>query len=163
MYGMYLWNSLWYMEIMSCCFLTTQVKEDVGQDKDRNPGFKRTYRQESRGIIFIEIGALGTDEISGVSMSDFDFVWLYEGEGRRQWHPTPVLLLGKSHGRRSLVGCSPWGCQESDMTERFTFTLHFQTLEKEMATHSSVLAWRSQGPGEPGGLPPMGSHRVRHD
>ena len=43
--------------------------------------------------------------------------------GRRQWHPTPVLLPGKSHGRRSLVGCSPWGRQESDMTERLHF--HF--------------------------------------
>ena len=41
---------------------------------------------------------------------------------RRQWHPTPVLLPGESHGWRSLVGCSPWGCYESDMTER----LHFQ-------------------------------------
>ena len=37
---------------------------------------------------------------------------------RRQWHPTPVLLPGKSHGRRSLVGCSPWGCKESDTTEQ---------------------------------------------
>ena len=37
---------------------------------------------------------------------------------RRQWQPTPVLLPGKSHGRRSLAGCSPWGCKESDMTER---------------------------------------------
>ena len=36
---------------------------------------------------------------------------------RRQWHPAPVLLPGKSHGRRSLVGCSPWGCKELDMTE----------------------------------------------
>ena len=42
---------------------------------------------------------------------------------RRQWQPTPVLLPGKSHGRRSLVGCSPWGCQESDTTERLHF--HF--------------------------------------
>ena len=42
---------------------------------------------------------------------------------RRQWHPTPVLLPGKSHGQRSLVGCSPWGRQESDMTERLHF--HF--------------------------------------
>ena len=40
---------------------------------------------------------------------------------RRQWHPTPVLLPGKSHGWRSLVGCSPWGCEESDMTERLHF------------------------------------------
>jgi len=42
---------------------------------------------------------------------------------RRQWHPTPVLLPGKSHGRRSLVGCSPWGRTESDTTERLHF--HF--------------------------------------
>ena len=41
----------------------------------------------------------------------------------RQWHPTPVLLPGKSHVRRSLVGCSPWGCEELDMTERLPF--HF--------------------------------------
>ena len=75
---------------------------------------------------------------------------------RRQWQPTPVLLPGKSHGWRSLVGCSPRGCKESDMTER----LHFHALEKEMATHSSVLAWRIPGTGEPGGLQSMGSHRV---
>ena len=45
----------------------------------------------------------------------------------------------------------------------FTFTFHFHVLEKEMATHSSVLAWRIPGMGEPGGLPSMGSHRVGHD
>ena len=45
----------------------------------------------------------------------------------------------------------------------FTFTLHFYALEKEMAAHSSVLARRIPGTGEPGGLPSMGSHRVRHD
>ena len=45
----------------------------------------------------------------------------------------------------------------------FTFTFHFHALEKEMATHSSVLAWRILGTGEPGGLPSMGSHRVEHD
>ena len=45
----------------------------------------------------------------------------------------------------------------------FTFTFHFHALEKEMATHSSVLAWRLPGTGEPGGLPSMGSHRVGHD
>ena len=42
---------------------------------------------------------------------------------RRRWHPTPALLPGKSHGRRSLVGCSPWGLEESDTTERLHF--HF--------------------------------------
>ena len=45
---------------------------------------------------------------------------------RRQWHPTPVLLPGKSHGRRSLVGCSPWGRVESDMAKRLHF--HFSLL-----------------------------------
>ena len=45
----------------------------------------------------------------------------------------------------------------------FTFTFHFNALEKEMATHSSVLAWRIPGTGEPAGLPFMGSHRVGHD
>ena len=45
----------------------------------------------------------------------------------------------------------------------FILTFHFPALEKEMATHSSVLAWRIPGTGEPGGLPSMGSHRVGHD
>ena len=45
----------------------------------------------------------------------------------------------------------------------FTFNFHFHALEKAMATHSSVLAWRIPGTGEPGGLPSMGLHRVRHD
>ena len=45
----------------------------------------------------------------------------------------------------------------------FTFTFHFHALEKEMATHSSILAWRISGTGEPGGLPSIGSHRVGHD
>ena len=45
----------------------------------------------------------------------------------------------------------------------FTFTFHFHALEKEMAAHSSVLAWRIPGTGEPGGLPSVGSHRVAHD
>ena len=88
----------------------------------------------------------------------YRFIW------RRQRYPTPVLLPGESHGRRSLVGCSPWGREESDTTERLHF--HFSVsciLEKEMATHSSVLAWRIPGTGEPGGLPSMGSHRVGYD
>jgi len=60
---------------------------------------------------------------------------LYTFYRRRQWHPTPVLLPGKSHGRRSLVGCSPWGRYKSDMTER----LHF---------HSS-LSYIGEGNGNP--------------
>ena len=55
------------------------------------------------------------------------------------------------------------GRKESDMTERLHFHFHFHELEKQMATPSSVLAWRIPGMGEPGGLPSMGSHRGGHD
>ena len=68
-------------------------------------------------------------------------VWL------RHCEHTPVLFVSKSR------------TQLSD----FTFTFHFHALKKEMATHSSVLAWRIPGTDEPGGLPSMGSHRVGHD
>ena len=82
---------------------------------------------------------------------------------RRQWHPTPVLLPGKSHGQRSLVGCRPWVARSQTQLNDFTFTFHLHALEKEMATHSSVLAWRIPGTGEPAALPSPGSHRVGHD
>ena len=61
------------------------------------------------------------------------------------------------------MGCSPWGREESDTTERLHFTFHFHAWEKEMATHSSVLAWRISGTGEPGELLSLGSHRVGQD
>ena len=86
-------------------------------------------------------------------------MWLFDR--RRQQQATPVLLPRKSHGWRSLVGCSPWGHYESVATEQLHF--HFHAMEKEMATHSSVLAWRIPGTAQPGGLPSLGSHRVGHD
>ena len=107
---------------------------------------------------------------------------------RRQWHPTPVLLPGKSYGRRSLVGCSPWGPEESDTTEQLPFHFHWVSLvvqkvkklfavqetwiqslgqedplKKGMATHSSILAWRMPWIEEPGGLQSMGSQRVGYN
>ena len=57
-----------------------------------------------------------------------------------------------------------WGRRESDTTERLISSdLIYLPMEKEMATHSSVLAWRIPGMGEPRGLPSLGSHRVRQD
>ena len=64
---------------------------------------------------------------------------------------------------RSLVGCSHGVAKSRTRLSDFTFTFHFHALEKEMATYSSVLAWRIPGMGEPSGLPSMGSHRVGHD
>ena len=61
------------------------------------------------------------------------------------------------------MGCSSWGREESDTTERLPFHFSLSALEKEVATHSNVLAWRIPGTVEPGGLPSMGSHGVRHD
>jgi len=78
-----------------------------------------------------------------------------------EWHPTPVLLPGQSHGcRKAAVHGVAEGWIRLSV---FTFTFHFHALEKGMATHSSVLAWRIPGTGEPSGLPSMGSHRVGHD
>ena len=65
-----------------------------------------------------------TGFIRGVWYDSVSLLLSFHGNRqRRQWHPTPVLLPGKSHGQRSLVGCSPWGRKESDTTERLHF--HF--------------------------------------
>ena len=87
----------------------------------------------------------------------------YRAFWRRQWQPTPVLLPGKSHGRRSLLAAVHGVTKSRTGLSNFTFTFHFHALEEEMATHSSVLAWRIPGTGEPGGLPSLGSYRVGHD
>ena len=89
---------------------------------------------------------------------------------------TPVSSFGEGNGNPLQYSCleSPvdggawWATvhgvsKNQTRLRNFTFTFHFWALEKEMATHSSVLAWRIPGTGEPGGLPSMRSHRVRHD
>ena len=88
-------------------------------------------------------------------------VFLYTSN-QRQWHPTPVLLPGESHGWRNLATVHGVARSWTWLSD-FTCTFHFHALEKEMATHSSVLAWRIPGMGEPGGLPSLGSHRVGHN
>ena len=82
-----------------------------------------------------------------------------------------LLNGGWEHGRRKgthVFFGARWAAvhgvaKSQTRLSDFTFTFHFHALEKEMATHSSVLAWRIPGTGEPGGLPSMGSHRVGHD
>ena len=90
-----------------------------------------------------------------------------------------VFLPGESQGRGSLVGCCLWGRTELDTTEAtwqqqqqyvqstllspFHMFSHLIMTQKEMATHSRVLAWRIPGTVEPGGLLSVGSHRVGHD
>ncbi len=69
------------------------------------------------------------------------------------------IVKDREAWRAAVHGVAKSGTRLSD----FTFTFHFHALEKEMATHSSVLAWRIPGTEEPGGLLSMGSHRVGHD
>ena len=88
----------------------------------------------------------------------------------------PGPLDGEGHGtplqhfclENPLDGGAWWAAVRGVAKSRtrlidFTFTFHFHALEKEMATHSSVLAWRIQGTGQPHGLPSTGSHRVGHN
>ena len=83
---------------------------------------------------------------------------------RRQWHPTPVLLPVESHGRRSLVSCSPWGHKESDTTERLHFDFSLSCIGEVNGTPLQCSCnWKIPGTEEPGGLLSMGSHRVGHD
>ena len=78
----------------------------------------------------------------------------------------PGLYPHNTHPRAKAIVTSQAGHGVSKSRTRlsnFTFTFYLPALEKEMATHSSVLAWRIPGMGEPGGLPSRGSHRVGHD
>ena len=91
-------------------------------------------------------------------------------------NPVNMPRLGEGDGAPLQYSClessmdgGPWWAAVHGVAKSWTqlsdfpFTFHFHALEKEMATHSSVLAWRIPRTGEPGGLPSLGSHRVGHD
>ena len=93
----------------------------------------------------------------------YNYSQLTYHDWRRQWHPTPVLLPEKSHGRRSLEGYSPWGRWESDTTECLHF--HFSLPRTREGNGNPLQCSCLENPRDrgPGGLPSMGSHRVGHD
>ena len=82
---------------------------------------------------------------------------------RRQWHPTPVLLPGKSHGQRSLVGCSPWSHYELDTTKRLYFHFSLSCTREGNGDPLQYSCLENPRDAEPGGLPSLGSHRVGDD
>ena len=82
-----------------------------------------------------------------------------EGNGNLLQYSCPENPMDRGAWQAAVHGVPKSRTRLSD----FTFTFHFHALEKEMATHSSVLAWRIPGMAEPGGLPSMGLHRVGHN
>ena len=82
---------------------------------------------------------------------------------RRRWHPLQDSCLETPRDGGAWWAAVHGVAEGRTRLSDFTFSFHFLALEKEMATHSSVLAWRIPGTEEPDGLPSMGSHRVRHD
>ena len=136
------WNRLWVSHDWWAPVLVCRITTNTGQSR------KSKEKANQRDVSTLKAAWKSTDRIpckgdmahylaAFLVRSDWTLVpqcdvstlawdnWLVltKYERRRQWHPTPVLLLGKSHGRRSLVGCSPWGHKEFDTTERLHF--HF--------------------------------------
>ena len=114
-----------------------------------------------RGVTQIHLNVLG---ITDISLVNYKLALTKSIAQRRQWHPTPVLLPGKipwteEPGRLQSMGSLT--VRHNWDTSLSLFTSH--ALEKEMKTHSSVLAWQIPGMWEPGGLPSLGSHRVRNN
>ena len=82
---------------------------------------------------------------------------------RRHWQPILVLLPGNCYGWRSLVGCSPWGHEESDMTEKLHFHFSLSCIGEGNGNPLQRSCLENPRDGEPGGLTSLGSHRVGHD
>ena len=101
-------------------------------------------------------------EKSRTRLSDFTFTFHFHAM-EKAMAPTAVLSPGEPQGGRGLEGCSPWGREESDTTERLHVHFSLSCIGEGDGAHSSAPAWRIPGTGEPGGLRSMGLCRVRHD
>ena len=123
-----------------------------------------THRREGTLLnLFYEVSMVLIDksnEYHKKTTNQYLF-WIYIQ--RRQWHPTPVLLPGKSHGWRSLVGCNPWGCYESDMTERLCFHFSLSCIGEGNGNPLQYSCLEKPRDGGAWWLLSMGSHRVGHD
>ena len=95
--------------------------------------------------------------------SSLQFPWLYHIIGEGDVTPLQYSCLENPMDRGALWAAVHGVAKSRTRLSNFSSTFHFYALEKEMATHSSVLAWRIPGTGEPGRLPSMGLHRVGHD
>ena len=91
-----------------------------------NAAFQRIARRDKKAFLSDQCKEIEVNNRIGKS-------W------RRQWHPTPVLLPGESHGRRGLVGCSLWGCKESDMTKQLKHTHTYTYRHDRAILHFAIL------------------------
>ena len=105
--------------------------------------------------------SMGSLESDTTERLHFHFSLSRIGEGNG--NPLQCFCLENPRDREAWWAAVHGVTKSWTLLSDFTFTFHFYALEKETATHSSVLAWRIPGMGEPGGLPSMGSHRVGHD
>ena len=109
-----------------------------------NPAKKLTRTVKQQQEMESELRVVLFAEGSKTWSSCLHWVSIVFHSQRRQWHPTPVLLPGKSHGWRSLVGCSPWGRQESDTTTSLSFFTFMRWRRKRQPT-PVFLPGESQG------------------
>ena len=153
------WTFIWSQHNSGATWRTWHMSLDLGH-RHNDWCWAHTWKSWSWWV------APGFDRVDSVSA------------GQKYKHISSRLewMLGEGNGNplqnscleNPLGGGAWWAAVHGVAKSRtrlsnFTFTFHFHTLEKEMATHSSVLAWRIPGTGKPGGLPSMGSHRVGHD
>ena len=143
-------------------YLVFTIKQSLGflMEKAMAPhsstlAWKIPWTEEPGRLQSMEMQRVGHDWATPLSLITF-MHW------RRKWQPAPVFLPGESQVQGAWWA-AVYGVTKSQLRlSDFMFTYHFHALEKEMATHSSVLAWRIPGTGKPGGLLPMGLHRVGH-
>ena len=109
------------------------------------------------GLVFMPHVECSLCKASNLAGTHFYFFG--EGNGTPLQHSCLENPMDEGAWKAAVHGVAEGWTRLND----FTFTFHFHALEKEMATHSSVPAWRIPGMGEPGGLPSMGSHRVGHN
>ena len=131
--GLHLPFFLWWWEMMKYLFVRwSQVNEAGTVIQGQAATHLLMVHQKEDHPLWVTLGSPSTtmlmvrcqEQMSSMAGDPRENgTKFHHTSGRRQWHPTPVLLSGKSHGWRSLVGCSPWGHEESDTTERLHF--HF--------------------------------------
>ena len=148
--GRIIFKAYWCYNVCTCesSFSEPETSFDVSWNRLQEYTFELKVLNI---VVFIEFVVL------------IEFVVSQSPFQRRQWHPTPVLLPGKSHGWRSLEGCSTGGCWGSDTTERLHFHFSLSCIGQGNGNPLQYSCWRIPGMGKPGGLPSLGSHRVGHD